>query len=96
MRSSSACSARALRAAILFAFAVLPLRPAAARGPAAPPPVWPQPPDRARIEYVGQLTGPRDFAGGLWKRLGDFAAGVGSREDMVKPTAIAEIGRAHV
>jgi len=69
--------------------ALLAVWPAGARGPAAPLPAWPPPPDRARIEYVGQLTGPRDFATGMWKWLSDLATGPGSREDLAKPTAIA-------
>ncbi len=63
------------------------------RGAAADPvtakPVWPPPPDLARIEYVGSWSGPRDFSTGTWKKVADFAAGSGSQQQMVKPTGIA-------
>jgi sugar lactone lactonase YvrE len=52
-------------------------------------PVWPPPPDRARIEYVEAWTGPRDFAPDFWKRLSNFAGGQGAKEAIVKPTGIA-------
>jgi len=52
-------------------------------------PVWPPPPDLARIEYVGSWSGPRDFSVGTWKKFADFAAGSGSQQQMLKPTGIA-------
>jgi len=97
MRSNSRLASRAPRrlAALTLALVLAPASLTAARAPLAPLPVWPSPPDPARIRYVGQLTGPRDFATGLWKRLGDFAAGSGSHGDLAKPTAIAVSSDGH-
>jgi DNA-binding beta-propeller fold protein YncE len=75
--------------AVALMSALLVVWPASARGPSTPRPVWPPPPDVARIEYVGQLSGPRDFAAGAWRWLRDLAAGKGSGQDLVKPTAVA-------
>jgi DNA-binding beta-propeller fold protein YncE len=62
---------------------------ALAAAPRPAPPVWPAPPDTARIEFVTALTGPHDFGSGLWKRLGDFAGGSSPRDGLAKPTGIA-------
>ncbi|MBI5710054.1 MAG: hypothetical protein HZC42_07090 [Candidatus Eisenbacteria bacterium] len=63
-----------------------------ARDAAPEHPVWPPPPDLARIEYVSALTGARDFATGLWKRMSDFAGGSAARQTLAKPTGIALSG----
>ena len=89
MRSDRPSPRLRTRVTVLLGLLLAPVCAAAAGAPAAPRPVWPPPPDLARVEYVGQLTGPRDFTTGLWKRLSDFAAGAGSRDDLAKPTAIA-------
>ncbi len=65
--------------------------PALAAAPAAAP-VWPPPPDRARIAFVESWSSPRDFSRGLFKRLSNFASGSASSEAMVKPTGIAVSG----
>ncbi|MBI5170601.1 MAG: hypothetical protein HZA61_14020 [Candidatus Eisenbacteria bacterium] len=76
------------RAWLAAAALVLAARASFAGAPPAAP-VWPPPPDRARVAFVESWSSPRDFARGLFKRLSNFASGAASSEAMVKPTGIA-------
>jgi DNA-binding beta-propeller fold protein YncE len=76
----------------LAAFLLLAAAPAfaARRAPAPNPhPVWPPPPDSARIEFASAWSGVNDFPGNAWSRLRDFAAGDASGHGMKRPTGIA-------
>ncbi len=56
-------------------------------------PVWPPPPDTAKIEYLTSIRGTRDLRGAksFFRRLGEMV--VGSSEDwLVRPTGIAARG----
>ena len=52
--------------------------------------VWPEPPERARISFVGEFTSASDLGikPGFWGRIVSFAAGA-RNEQLVRPMAVA-------
>lgn len=60
---------------------------------AAVPLVWPAPPHRPRVRYVGAVARPRDLGvnPSFWKRIGEFFAGA-KQEWFVRPTGVAVKG----
>ena len=83
MRKQIAGPGMGVLAAVLLAVSI------ARAGTEGEKPVWPSPPEVARIEFVRTLTGTKDFSKGFFGRLSDFATGKGSEGNMVKPTGIA-------
>jgi DNA-binding beta-propeller fold protein YncE len=62
--------------------------------PVDPPVVWPEPPDRARIRYVGELTGERSLKAPpkAWAALRALVEGPTPTVDFSTPTAAAVSG----
>lgn len=76
-----------LLVALLLAAAAVHAAPRAAAPDAHP--VWPPPPDSARIEFVTAYRGVNDFPGGAWAKFREFAAGDASAQGMARPVSIA-------
>jgi DNA-binding beta-propeller fold protein YncE len=57
--------------------------------------VWPSPPQRPRIRYLGSVSGPDDIGRqkGFWRKLWEFIRGDEEDERVVRPMAVAVDGR---
>jgi len=58
---------------------------------AAPDLVWPQPPQQARIRYLGSVANPEDIGrkAGFWSKVWNFVRGEDEDERMTRPMAVA-------
>jgi hypothetical protein len=81
-----------LASASAWAVDIPPVEAAPAAGKqAAPDLVWPQPPQQARIRYLGSVGGPEDIGRkvGFWGKVWNFIRGDEENERIVRPMAVA-------